>query len=67
MRRQLGELASQSDQFRSQCEALRKQMLERDEELKQLHAVQTALRIQLDENMERSEKAVASASSFASR
>ncbi len=58
MRRQLSELTSQIDQFRSQCDALGEQMLKRDEELKQLRAVQTALRIQLDENMERSEKAV---------
>ena len=59
MRLQLGELASQVDQLSSQCQTLGQQVLERDEELKQLRAVQAALRLQLDENMDRSDKAAA--------
>ena len=59
MRVQLDELASQVDQLSSQCQTLGQQVLELDEELKQLRAVQAALRLQLDENMNRCDKAAA--------
>ena len=59
MRLQLEALAAQVDQLKSQCEAFGRQMLDRDEELTQLRAIQAALRIQLDEHMDRSDRAAA--------